>query len=50
MSEKEAKDKVQKPKEPLKDVTGDEISEEQLKEVAGGECTTNPNTLNYRRK
>ena len=50
MSEKEPKDKQQKPKEPLKDVTGEELSEEQLKEVAGGECTTNANTLNFRRK
>jgi hypothetical protein len=44
-------DKEQKPQEPLKDVTGEEISEEQLKEVAGGlrvtvECTTNSNLLN----
>ncbi len=45
-------DKEQKPQEPLKDVTGEEISEEKLKEVAGGlrrkaaaECTTNSNLL-----
>jgi bacteriocin-like protein len=45
MSDKESKDKEQKPKEPLKDVTGEEISEETLKNVSGGraraeECAT----------
>jgi len=44
MSEKHEKDE-QKPKEPMKDVTGKKVTEEELKNVAGGlrggDCNNN---------
>ncbi len=57
MSDKEEKPEEVKAQEPLKDVTGKEISEEALKDIAGGtgtvrveECTTNSNVLNFRQR